>query len=168
MKNKILILIAMMMVLLVPLNCIGQQDGIIRVKGMATSNGEELNDVEIRVKNINTGQEWITKTNSNGSYDILVPAKNDDKINVKAIYNSKSIEKEFTVHSSQKTYDVNFEFAESVPIKIVGKIFTFFTELDVFTVIFYLLLFLFVLLLIVGILHHCRGYMKESNKYKKR
>lgn len=165
MKRIVVFMMAIAMISIVANVGQSQQDGIIRVRGTVVLDGDPHGDVSITVINDNTGLEWSTETNDNGTYDILVPAKNNDKIIIIARFDDIKSEKDFIVKSSQKTYEVNFDFEVPTEIHYVKKILGIFYAFEPFTTMIYFILILIAICLILKIGHHHHEY--KYKKYKK-
>jgi len=148
MRKRIMAIVLFILMINMGIVVNAQQDGIIRVYGTVIMDSDPLEDASIKVINEDTGQEWITKTDSNGSYDILVPAKNNDRITVIASYKDMEAEKGFVVQSNQKSYQIDFEFELPPEVAVVKKIVGFLFGFDIFLFLIYLILVLIVICLI--------------------
>lgn len=167
MKKYLIIILMLLFSIAIPLNVTSQQDGFIRVYGNASSNGDSLDDVKITIINKEDNLKWVTQTDSNGSYEIFVPAKNNDEIIVKAEHNSKEKERSFIVQSSIKSYEVNFEFDEPTIIKVISDSLGFIGSLDLFSLIFVFVIFLLLILVCVSWVHHRRYYYGNNPRNRK-
>lgn len=130
-----------------------QTDGIIKVYGTVYLDGEPLEDADIRVLNENTGIDFITRTDANGSYDLLIPAKNNDPIKVIASFDDIESQTRFIVQSSQKNYQIDFDFEVPPEVQVIKEVFGFIFALKPYTVVVYIILSLIVAILLIKITH---------------
>lgn len=139
-----------------------QQDGIIKVYGTVYLDGEPLEDAHIRVINEDTGIDFVTNTDSNGSYEVLIPAKNNDPVKVIASFEDLESQSRFIVQSSQKNYQIDFDFEVPPEIKIVKEVFGFIYALKPYTVVVYIILCLIATILLIKI-----GHLINHNGHKR-
>jgi hypothetical protein len=183
-RKYIISLILAVLLILISGISIAQQDGIIRVKGNVNKSGENIEGVEIRVTNTNSNETWITITNSDGNYDILVPGRNNDLCVVEAIYGGNVTQKDFTVIGSVKTYYVNFDLDNNNnnngngndngngdngifngDFQTIGDIINFILSLTIWELAFVIICLLLFLILISLYVHHKIYFYWGKNKH---
>lgn len=109
MKIKLILILFIILILLVPTNV--QADKTIRVYGTATINSQPLENIEIKIKNMDRGFEISTYTDNNGNYEVFTTSRDHETIRVVAILNTTNqMSEEFEVVSNIVDYEVNFNF----------------------------------------------------------
>lgn len=106
MKLKYIIVLLMILIVCVPTKV--QADKTIRIYGNVTLDGEPIENLEIKIKNLDRGFEISTYTDSNGNYEGYTTSRDHENIRVETKYNQTTEYEEFEVLSNKIEYEVNF------------------------------------------------------------
>ena len=125
----------------------------IRVYGNVLIDGESFEDVQIRVKNIDRAYEETDITDDNGSYEVFINGRNNDRIRVEVSFEDEyENDNEFEIEDHKGNYEINFEFESSPLTRVSHQLVDLFFGFDLFTFLIYLILIMFVCLLFAKII----------------
>lgn len=124
-KIIILILTVLLFMQLFSFNVVA--DKSIHVFGRVTIDGQPIENIEIKIRNLNRGFEISVLTNSNGSYEGFTTTRDHEIIRVTAVLgNGTEKSFDFEVVASVVEYEVNFVLEGETSTFTVTGVITFF------------------------------------------